>query len=112
MASPQLQQVNDQIKALASTAADASVEELDATHEQMAQPAEPDTPSEPVVANGVGAQWISAPSGAADRAVLYLVWPEMIHRWQSYTAVPPRASKRLRTSATSSASRFPRRRNR
>ena len=89
MASPQLQQVNDQIRALASKAADAGDEELPATNEQMARPAERDAPSEPVVANGVGAQWISAPGGAADRAVRYLVWPEMIHRWQSYAAVVP-----------------------
>ncbi len=72
MASPQLQQVIDAIKALAGKAAGASIEELRATNEQMARPAEPDIRSEPVVANGVGAEWISAPGAAADRAVLYL----------------------------------------
>ena len=72
MASPQLQQVIDQIKALSSKAAGASVEELRAINEQMARPAEPDITSEPVVANGVSAEWISAPGAAADRAVLYL----------------------------------------
>ena len=73
MASPQLQQVIDAIKALAGKAAGASIEELRATNEQMARPAEPDIESEPVVANGVSAEWISAPGvAAADRAVLYL----------------------------------------
>ncbi len=72
MASPQLQQVIGAIKALAGRAAGASVEELRATNEAMARPAEPDVRSEPVLANGVGAEWISAPGAAADRAVLYL----------------------------------------
>ena len=72
MASPQLQQVIEAIKALAGMAAGSSVEELRATNEQMARPAEPDVRSEPVVANGVSAEWISAPGAAADRAVLYL----------------------------------------
>ena len=112
MASPRLQQVNDQIKALASKAADASVEELHATDEQMARPAEPDITSEPVVANGVGAEWISRPGAVADRAVLYLVWPEMIHRWQSYAAVLPEGQQAVEDIGASCASRFPRRRNR
>ncbi len=72
MASPQLQQVIDSIKALAGKASDASVEELRAINEQMARPAEPDVKSEPVVANGVSAAWISAPGAAEDRTVLYL----------------------------------------
>ena len=73
MASPQLQQVIDSIKVLAGKAAGASIEELRATNEQMARPSEPDIESEPVVANGVGAEWISAPGvAAADRAMLYL----------------------------------------
>ena len=72
MASPQLQQVIGAIKALAGRAAGASVEELRATNEAMARPAEPDVRSEPVLANGVSAEWISAPGAAADRAVLYL----------------------------------------
>ena len=72
MASPQLQQVIGAIQALAGRAAGASVEELRATNEAMARPAEPDVRSEPVLANGVGAEWISAPGAAADRAVLYL----------------------------------------
>ena len=72
MASPQLQQVIDAIKALAGMASGSSVEELRATNEQMARPAESDVASEPVVANGVSAAWISAPGAAADRVVLYL----------------------------------------
>ena len=72
MASPQLQQVIDSIKALAGKASGASVEELRATNEEMARPPEPDVESEPVVANGVGAAWISAPGAAADRVLLYL----------------------------------------
>ena len=72
MASPQLQQVIDSIKALSGMASGASIEELRATNEQMARPAEPDIVSEPVDANGVSAAWISAPGAAADRVVLYL----------------------------------------
>ena len=72
MASPQLQQVIEAIKALSGKAAGASIEALRATNEAMARPAEPDIKSEPVVANGVRAEWISAPGAAADRAMLYL----------------------------------------
>ena len=72
MASPQLQQVIDSIKALSGMASGASVAELRETNEQMARPTEPDVKSEPVDANGVGAVWISAPGAAEDRVVLYL----------------------------------------
>ena len=72
MASPQLQQVIEAIKSLAGMASGSSIEELRATNEQMARPAEPDITSQPVVANGVNAAWISTPGAAADRAVLYL----------------------------------------
>ena len=72
MASPQLQQVIDSIKALAGMASGSSIEELRATNEQMARPPQPDVVSESVDANGVSAAWISAPGAAADRAVLYL----------------------------------------
>ncbi len=72
MASPQLQQVIEAIKSLAGMASGSSIEELRATNEQMARAAEPDITSQPVVANGVNAAWISAPGAAADRAVLYL----------------------------------------
>ena len=72
MASPQLQQVIDSIKALSGMASGSSIEELRATNEQMARPPEPDVVSEPVDANGVSAAWISAPGAAADRVVLYL----------------------------------------
>ena len=72
MASPQLQQVIEAIKSLAGMASGSSIEELRATNEQMARPAGPDITSQPVVANGVNAAWISAPGAAADRAVLYL----------------------------------------
>ena len=70
MASPQLQQVIDTIKALSSKAS--SIEEMRALNEKMARPAEPDVKSEPVLANGVRAEWINAPGAAADRVVLYL----------------------------------------
>ncbi len=72
MASPQLQQVVDAIKALAGKASGASIEELRATNEQMARPADADVTSSPVVANGVSAAWITAPGAAEDRAVLFL----------------------------------------
>ena len=72
MASPQLQQVIDSIKALSGMASGSSVEELRATNEQMARPPEPDVKSKPVDANGVSAAWIIAPGAAADRALLYL----------------------------------------
>ena len=51
MASPQLQQAIDVIKALVSKAG--SIEEMRALNEQMARPPEPDIKCEPVVANGV-----------------------------------------------------------
>ena len=70
MASPQLQQVIDLIRALISKAG--SIEEMRALNEKMARPPEPDIKTEPVLANGVKAEWISAPGAAADRVVLYL----------------------------------------
>ena len=70
MASPQLQQVIDAIKALSGKAS--SIEEMRAVNEMMARPPEPDVKSEPVVANGVKAEWISAPGATVDRIVLYL----------------------------------------
>ena len=72
MASRQLQLVIEAIKSLAGMASGSSIEELRATNEQMARPAESDITSEPVVANGVNAAWISAPGASDDRAVLYL----------------------------------------
>lgn len=72
MASPQLQQVIEAIKSLAGMASGSRIEELRATNEQMARPAEPDITSDPVVVNGVNAAWISAPGAADDKAVLYL----------------------------------------
>ena len=38
----------------------------------MARAPEPDVKSEPVLANGVRAEWISVPGAAADRTLLYL----------------------------------------
>ena len=70
MPSPQLQQVIDAIKALSSKAS--SIEDMRALNEKMARPAAPDIKSESVLANGVKAEWISAPGAAADRTVLYL----------------------------------------
>lgn len=70
MASPQLQQAIDVIKALVSKAG--SIAEMRALNEQMARPAEPDIKCEPVLANGVKAEWINAPGDPADRVVLYL----------------------------------------
>ena len=70
MASPQLQQAIDVIKALVSKAG--SIAEMRALNEQMARPAEPDIKCEPVLANGVKAEWINAPGDPADRVVLDL----------------------------------------
>ncbi len=70
MPNPQLQQVIDAIKALSSKAS--SIDEMRALNEKMAGPPEPDIKSEPVLANGVKAEWISAPGAAVDRTVLYL----------------------------------------
>jgi monoterpene epsilon-lactone hydrolase len=70
MPNPQLQQVIDAIKALSSKAS--SIDEMRALNEKMAGPPEPDIKSKPVLANGVKAEWISAPAAAVDRTVLYL----------------------------------------
>jgi epsilon-lactone hydrolase len=71
MASPQLQQAIDAMKTLSQTQA-STPQEMRALFEQMAAPAESDIRCEPVKAGGVGAEWISAPGAASDRAVLYL----------------------------------------
>ena len=57
MASPQLQQIIDTIKALISKAG--SIAEMRALNEQMARPAESDIKCEPLLANGVKAEWIT-----------------------------------------------------
>jgi monoterpene epsilon-lactone hydrolase len=49
-----------------------TLQEMRAGFEQMAAPPQPDVKSEPVSANGVDAEWITAPGAAADRVVLYL----------------------------------------
>jgi monoterpene epsilon-lactone hydrolase len=71
MASPQLQQAIDAMKKLAG-AVGASTQEMRAAYEEMAPAVQPDVKCERVSANGVDAEWITAPGAAADRAVLYL----------------------------------------
>jgi epsilon-lactone hydrolase len=71
MASPQLQQAIDAMKTLAQAQASTPLE-MRALFDQMAAPAEADIKSEPVMAAGVRAEWVSAPGAAPDRAVLYL----------------------------------------
>ncbi len=71
MASPQLQIAIDAMKGLASKVG-ASVPEMRTAYEEMAAPVQPDVQCKPVSANGVDAEWITAPGAAADRAVLYL----------------------------------------
>lgn len=71
MASPQLQQAIDAMKAMAQAQV-STPQEMRALFEQMAVPAETDIKCDPVTAGGVKAEWISAPGAAPDRAVLYL----------------------------------------
>src|SRR5262249_21736409 len=71
MASPQLQQAIDAMKALVQ-AQPTTPQEMRALFEQMAPPPEADVKWEPVNAGGVKAEWVSAPGAATDRAVLYL----------------------------------------
>jgi monoterpene epsilon-lactone hydrolase len=71
MASPQLQQAIDAMKALSQVQA-STPQEMRALFEQMASPAEADIKSDPVRAGGVPAEWISAPGVDPGRAVLYL----------------------------------------
>ena len=71
MASPQLKMAIDAMKSMQKTPPP-TLAEMRAGFEQMAAPAQPDVKNEKVVANGVDAEWISAPGAAADRAVLYL----------------------------------------
>ncbi len=71
MASPQLQQVIDAMKAMAGKVG-ASVPEMRAAMDEMASPPEPDVRWEPLSANGVAAEWVTAPGADATRAVLYL----------------------------------------
>ena len=71
MASPQLQTAIDAMKAFAGKIG-ASVAEMRAANEEMAVAPPADIKCEPLTANGVKAEWVSAPGAAADRAVLYL----------------------------------------
>ena len=71
MASPQLQMAIDAMKALATNPAP-TLAQMRAAFEQNAMPGQPDVKSERVSANGVDAEWVTAPGAAADRVVLYL----------------------------------------
>jgi monoterpene epsilon-lactone hydrolase len=71
MASPQLQQVIDAMKAMASKVG-ASVPEMRAAMDEMAVPPQPDVKCQPLSAGGVPAEWIDAPGADSSRAVLYL----------------------------------------
>jgi epsilon-lactone hydrolase len=71
MASPQLQMAIDAMKSMQRTPAP-TLQEMRAGFEQMAAAPPPDVKCEPVNANGVDAEWITAPGAAADRVVLYL----------------------------------------
>src|SRR5512146_513817 len=75
MGSPQLQQVFDQYKAFAQGAAQAkSPQELRAAMAAAfsAFPSADSVKCEPVDANGVKAEWITANNAAPDRVILYL----------------------------------------
>ncbi len=71
MASPQLQQAIDAMKAMASKVG-ASVPEMRAAMDEMATPPQPDVKCQPLSVGGVAAQWIDAPGADPRRAVLYL----------------------------------------
>ena len=71
MPSPQLQMAIDAMQSLARKVG-ASVPDMRAAMEELATPPDPDVKSEPIIANGVNAEWITAPGSAAHRAVLYL----------------------------------------
>lgn len=75
MASPELQTIVQMIRQQAQARqGQPSIEEMRAGIEAMAAmfPVPPDVQREPVVANGVPAEWLVAPGAAADRAILYL----------------------------------------
>jgi epsilon-lactone hydrolase len=71
MASPQLQMAIDAMKAMQQKPAK-TPQEFRAVFEEMAVPAPPDIKCERVSANGVDAEWITAPGANPDRVVLYL----------------------------------------
>jgi monoterpene epsilon-lactone hydrolase len=71
MASPQLQMAIDAMKALQKSPPP-TLMEMRAAFEQNAVPPQPDVQREAISANGVPAQWLTAPGAAADRVVLYL----------------------------------------
>jgi acetyl esterase/lipase len=74
MASPQLQQAIDAVKTMVSRGSrvGASFEEGRAAYEEIAPAPDPDVNYEPVSANFVKAEWITATGATADRAVMYL----------------------------------------
>jgi epsilon-lactone hydrolase len=71
MASPQLQTAIDAMKALVARPV-STPQEMRAVFEEMASPPEPDVRCEKVDADGVDAEWITAPGASNDRYVLYL----------------------------------------
>ena len=82
MASPQLQQVIDAIKALVSKAG--SIEEMRALNEKMARPPEPDVKSEPVLANGVKAEWITRAGRCRRSRRALLTWRRLCNGLLEY----------------------------
>jgi monoterpene epsilon-lactone hydrolase len=71
MASPQLQMAIDAMKSMQQKPAK-TPQEFRAVFEEMAVAPPPDIKSERISANGVAAEWVTAPGAANDRVVLYL----------------------------------------
>jgi monoterpene epsilon-lactone hydrolase len=71
MASPQLQTAIESMKALVAREVK-TPQEMRVVFEELAVAPEPDIRCEPVNADGVEAEWITAPGAANDRFVLYL----------------------------------------
>jgi acetyl esterase/lipase len=71
MASPQLQQAIDAMKALVARPVN-SPQEMRSIFEELAVRPDPDIQCQPVNASGVDAEWICAPGAKDDRFVLYL----------------------------------------
>jgi epsilon-lactone hydrolase len=72
MVSPELQQVIETIRSRPQPATPPSIEEQRTMMDTMVPPLPDDIATERVDASGVPAEWISAPSADASRAVLYL----------------------------------------
>src|SRR5262245_21547285 len=72
MASPELQQILDMMKAAPPRPANPTIAQQRANMEAFARPVDADVRAEAVKVDGIDAEWVSIEGGPTERTILYL----------------------------------------